>query len=111
MAALSTGDFIKEPSRHPGAVSCFQPVALANDPERRVMAVTAAQLMDCGVGFALCCQALKQLLEVWAHLKALGPYSKSDVESESGMNYIYCFRHFDTSNEDIWISPYLRGTF
>lgn len=86
-------------------------MALANDPERRVMAVTAAQLMDCGVGFALCCQALKQLLEVWAHLKALGPYSKSDVESESGMNYIYCFRHFDTSNEDIWISPYLRGTF
>jgi hypothetical protein len=40
---------------------------------------------------ALRCQARKQL-----EAMALAPFPKSDVESESGMNYIYCFRYFDT---------------
>jgi hypothetical protein len=61
--------------------------------------MTAPQLMDCGVGLSSAAKLCSGFLKygVWAHLMALAPYTKSDVESESGMNYTYCFRHFDIS--------------
>jgi len=55
MVTLSTDNFTKSSLGHLGAVSCFQPVAVANDSERK----SDGNGWDCGVSFALRCQALK----------------------------------------------------